>query len=128
MTNAWYDFKRRNFNYQRLELSVEYKDDLKVSLTSRLLLNLPSPKILSLPIELSITLQRFSGTIYAELYDKEIRFGLLNEIEIEFKVDSVIGAKTKLINLPKVSRMVRDHLSKLIQEKLYHPKFKSFKM
>jgi hypothetical protein len=49
-------------SYRDLELSIAYKGDMKLSLTTSLIVNHPTPNFLALPISLNLTKFGFKGT------------------------------------------------------------------
>ncbi|KAE8257174.1 hypothetical protein A4X13_0g2526 [Tilletia indica] len=52
----------------RIEVDIDYNDQLSLSIETKLVVNFPKPRFAVLPISLSLTLVRFSGTLALELF------------------------------------------------------------
>ncbi|KAL9935497.1 hypothetical protein V8E36_005845 [Tilletia maclaganii] len=52
----------------RIELDVDYNDQLSLSIETKLVVNFPRPRFAVLPISLSLTVVKFSGTLALELF------------------------------------------------------------
>jgi hypothetical protein len=79
-----------------LELSIAYKGDMKLSLTTSLIVNHPTPRFLSLPISLNLTGFGFTGNALIAYLSttKSVGFclregGGLQDVRVESKVGDV---------------------------------------
>ncbi|CAD6888343.1 unnamed protein product [Tilletia controversa] len=52
----------------RIEVDIDYNDQLSLSIETKLVVNFPKPRFAVLPISLSLTVARFSGTLALELF------------------------------------------------------------
>ncbi|KAK0555591.1 ERMES complex subunit mmm1 [Tilletia horrida] len=52
----------------RIEVDIDYNDQISLSIETKLVVNFPKPRFAVLPISLSLTVVRFSGTLALELF------------------------------------------------------------
>ncbi|KAN0060570.1 ERMES complex subunit mmm1 [Thecaphora frezii] len=55
----------------RIEVDVDYSDQITLAIDTKLLINFPRPRFAVLPISLSLTIVRFSGTLAVELFSSD---------------------------------------------------------
>ncbi|KWU46765.1 hypothetical protein RHOSPDRAFT_7012, partial [Rhodotorula sp. JG-1b] len=51
----------------RVEIDVDYSDRVVLAVSTRVVLNFPRPRFAILPVSLSVSLERFSGTLTVEI-------------------------------------------------------------
>ncbi|CAG8499330.1 16160_t:CDS:2 [Acaulospora morrowiae] len=113
----------------QLHMSINYKGDMRMTVTTELYMNYPSTMFMSLPIRLTVTGFEFSATAAIAYLKRRINFcflepndpeeSLLKEVHIE----SEIGDKGKQVlkNIGKLERFIVDQLRKFIDEELMFP-------
>lgn len=55
----------------RIEIDVDYSDQITLAIDTKLLINFPKPRFAVLPVSLSLTIVRFSGTVAIELFSSD---------------------------------------------------------
>ncbi|CBQ68260.1 related to MMM1-required for mitochondrial shape and structure [Sporisorium reilianum SRZ2] len=55
----------------RIEIDVDYSDQITLAIDTKLLINFPKPRFAVLPVSLSLTIVRFSGTLAVELFSSD---------------------------------------------------------
>lgn len=55
----------------RIEIDVDYSDQITLAIETKLLINFPKPRFAVLPVSLSLTIVRFSGTLAIELFSSD---------------------------------------------------------
>ncbi|PWZ03738.1 hypothetical protein BCV70DRAFT_197935 [Testicularia cyperi] len=55
----------------RIEIDVDYSDQITLAIDTKLLVNFPKPRFAVLPVSLSLTIVRFSGTLAIELFSSD---------------------------------------------------------
>ncbi|RHZ54063.1 hypothetical protein Glove_431g28 [Diversispora epigaea] len=120
----------------QLHISIDYKGDMRMIITTELYMNYPSMMFMSLPIRLTITGFEFSATAVIAYLKRRINFcflepknpeeSLLKEVHIE----SEVGDKEKQVlkNIGKLERFIVDQLRKFIDEELIFPSYHSIEL
>lgn len=133
----------------RLEakIDVDLSDTLTLGIETRLLLNHPRPLTAVLPIELSVSMVRFSGCLTVSLVNtndtdfvetgKEespssggtaLMFSFSPDYRLEFSVKSLIGSRTKLQDVPKISDLIDSKLRSWFADRCIEPKFQVIRL
>lgn len=128
----------------RLEakIDVDLSDTLTLGIETRLLLNHPRPLTAVLPVQLTVSMVRFSGCLTVSLVNtndtdfvgtsKEenssgggtaLMFSFSPDYRLEFSVKSLIGSRTKLQDVPKISDLVDSKLRNWFSDRCVEPKF-----
>lgn len=55
----------------RIEIDVDYSDQITLAIDTKLLINFPKPRFAVLPVSLGLTIVRFSGTLAIELFSSD---------------------------------------------------------
>ncbi|KAK4046741.1 Mitochondrial distribution and morphology protein 12 [Microbotryomycetes sp. JL201] len=124
----------------QLHLRVSYSGNLTLGLATSLLINYPSPKFMSLPLQMSVTSIAFSGTFILAFEGDRSRIHLsvldpLNGVQglgsanpgsrllSGAKVESEVGQSDKhvLKNVGKVEKFVLDVLRRTLESELVFP-------
>lgn len=119
---------------QRVELDLDFSDHLSLAISTRLLLHFPRPSFAILPISLGLTLQRFSGTLTLALpppsahhahhhggAPPSMHISLHPDFELSLSVTSLLGARAKLQDVPKVEQLIVARVRSWIQDKVVWP-------
>lgn len=147
--------KRNPDRQGRLEakIDVDLSDTLSLGIDTRLVLNYPRPRTAVLPVELCVSIVRFSGCLTVSLVntkDKDLggksgrkaassekspgadpddhgstalMFSFLPDYRLEFTVKSLIGSRAKLQNVPKISSLIESRLRAWFTERCIEPRF-----
>ncbi|KAJ3294282.1 Mitochondrial distribution and morphology protein 12 [Rhizoclosmatium sp. JEL0117] len=122
---------RRETDIQ-VEILVDYKGDFKLSLSTELIVNQPTPAFITLPLTLTLTGFSFTAVAVVSYLGDRINFcfkemgdnrGLFNDIHI----DSEIGDKDRqqgvLKNVGKIEKFILLQIQTLISEHLVYPNY-----
>lgn len=119
---------------------MSYTDHLSVSLSTSVLFNFPVPGFAKLPVFLTISLERFSGSVRFSLrcqdYDSTIprdqvlmttpnplspapalTFSLHPSFSLELNTSSLMGSRAKLADVPKLHEMIQSQVRKMLLER-----------
>lgn len=139
-----------NSNKKRLEakIDIDLSDRLALGIETRLLLNYPKPLSAALPIQLTVSIVRFQACLTVSLTTDEqfvptskdvgdemgnekgyyLMFSFNPEYRMELEVKSLIGARSKLENIPKIASLIEYQISKWFVERCVEPRFQFVKL
>ncbi|GAV52443.1 hypothetical protein ZYGR_0AG04340 [Zygosaccharomyces rouxii] len=138
-----------NSNRRKLEakIDIDLNDRLAVGIETRLLLNYPKPLTASLPINVTVSIIRFQACLTVSLTKAEefvptspesaddddddgyfLMFSFAPEYRMEFETQSLIGARSKLENIPKIGSLVEYQIKKWFVERCVEPRFQFIKL
>ena len=114
---------------QRIELDVDLADHISLSINTRLLVNFPRPRFATLPIALSLAVSRFSGTLSLTLpppgpgptAHPSLHLSLHPDFTLELATRSLLGARAKLQDIPKVEQLLGARIRAWITDKVVWP-------
>lgn len=133
----------------RLEakIDVDLSDTLTLGIDTRLLLNQPRPITAALPVQLTVSMVRFSGCLTVSLVNTNdtdfvgaskkdssdqggtaLMFSFSPDYRLEFSVKSLIGARAKLQDVPKISELVENKLRNWFIDRCIEPKFQVIRL
>lgn len=134
----------------RLEakIDVDLSDTLTLGIDTRLLLNHPRPLTAALPVQLSVSMVRFSGCLTVSLVNTNdadfvgpytegesedqrgtaLMFSFSPDYRLEFSVKSLIGSRAKLQDVPKISELIENKLRNWFTDRCIEPKFQVIKL
>ena len=132
----------------RLEgkIDVDLSDTLTLGIETKILLNHPRPLTAVLPVQLLVSIVRFSGCLTVSLInmnDKEftsteldapadagtaLMFLFSPDYRLEFTVKSLIGSRAKLQNVPKISSLIESKLRSWFTERCIEPRYQVVKL
>lgn len=117
---------------QRLQASmdVDLSDTITLAIETTILLNYPSPAFVTLPIGLGVTIARFAGTLSIafippaeKVTSSTMTFTLENDFALELSVRSLIGSRSRLQDVPKISQLVESRLRQWLCERVVEPRY-----
>ncbi|KAL3235144.1 Maintenance of mitochondrial morphology protein 1 [Nakaseomyces bracarensis] len=139
-----------NSSNRKLEakIDIDLNDKITLGISTRLLLNYPKPRTAALPIELAVSMVRFQACLTvslitaeefaissdeksAEEHDKNayfLVFSFAPDYKIDFDIKSLIGARSKLENIPKISNVIEYTIKKWFAERCVEPRFQFVKL
>ncbi|CCH41215.1 hypothetical protein BN7_752 [Wickerhamomyces ciferrii] len=132
-----------NVNNLQAKIDVDLSDTLTLGIETNLLLNKPKPLTAILPIQLSVSIVRFSGCLTVSLIsiaeDDELlndeqgkgtalMFSFAPDFRLNFSIKSLIGSRSKLENIPKISNLIESQLKKWFIERCVEPRFQVIRL
>ncbi|RKP14775.1 hypothetical protein BJ684DRAFT_8044, partial [Piptocephalis cylindrospora] len=109
----------------RVEADFTFKDLLTLGVDTELLLNWPRALLASLPVSLVISLVELSGTILIEFSSEDpsfLSFSLAPSYHMDLQIRSLLGHRTKVKDLPKVSQLLYGRLQAWLESHCVQPK------
>lgn len=119
---------------QRVEVDLDYTDNVSLDISTCLLVNFPRPRFAVLPIRLGLTLERFSGTLTLELPSPlssppssvaashpTLNLSLHPDFTLELSTTSLLGSRAKLQDVPKVEQLILARIRGWIQDNVVWP-------
>lgn len=135
------------------KINIDLSDRIALGIETQLLLNYPKLRFGALPIKLTVAIVKFHGLLtvsftkssefvkHACLEDVEdeakdeekhndyyLMFSFSPQYTLEFETTSLIGAKSKLENIPKVASMIEYQIKKWFVERCVEPRFQFVKL
>ncbi|GAA5861360.1 hypothetical protein JCM3774_000223 [Rhodotorula dairenensis] len=130
----------------RVELDVDYSDRVVLAVSTRVVLNFPRPRFAILPVSLSVSLERFSGTLTVEIPNPAppvssssaqdsatpstrsaahahptIHLSLHPDFDLCLATSSLLGSRAKLQDVPKVEQLLVARIRAAIQDRVVWP-------
>ncbi|GAA5986973.1 hypothetical protein JCM11641_002272 [Rhodosporidiobolus odoratus] len=125
----------------RVELDLDYQDCVALAVSTRVVVNVPRPRFAVLPVSLSLSLERFSGTLSIELPQPTVplrpdpspsdtrthlphpmvHFSLHPDFELDLRTTSLLGSRAKLQDVPKIEQLVVARVRAAIQDRVVWP-------
>lgn len=133
----------------RIEIDVDYSDQITLAIDTKLLINFPKPRFAVLPVSLSLTIVRFSGTLAIELFSSDpnatvlptaaptrsksqippprsrhqLHFSLHPDFALEASASSLLGSRAKLQDIPKIEQLLISRLRGWIMDRFVWPRY-----
>ncbi|SCU79352.1 LAFA_0B02586g1_1 [Lachancea sp. 'fantastica'] len=140
-----------NSNKQRLEakIDIDLSDRLALGIETKLLVNYPKAFAAALPVQLTVSVVRFQACLTVSLTSAEefkpteedgasyesdngsgyfLMFSFSPEYRLEFDIESLIGARSKLQNIPKIGSLIEYQIKKWFVERCVEPRFQFIKL
>ncbi|KAH8554052.1 hypothetical protein BGW37DRAFT_483329 [Umbelopsis sp. PMI_123] len=125
----------------RAEIDFEFSDQLSVGIETQLILNWPKVDFAALPVSLLLSVIRFSGTLTIELInppqsstgptiplDRYVAISSYSDFTLDFAVRSLLGSRTKLEDIPKLTDLITSKLRNVYMDRLVYPNFVKIKI
>ncbi|RUP51726.1 hypothetical protein BC936DRAFT_146305 [Jimgerdemannia flammicorona] len=111
----------------RAEIDFDFNNQVTLGIDTRVFVNWPKPRFAALPVSLVLSVIKFSGTLTVELLttptDRYIALSVLPDFSLEFAVQSLIGSRTKLEDVPKLADLITSKLRNVFIDRLVFPNF-----
>ncbi|EDO19033.1 hypothetical protein Kpol_2002p105 [Vanderwaltozyma polyspora DSM 70294] len=138
-----------NSNKKKLEakIYIDLNDRLAFGIETKLLVNYPKPRTAVLPVNLTVAIVRFQACLTVSLTNAEdfvpttketassqdddgyfLMFSFGPEYKMDFDIESLIGARSKLQNIPKISSVIEYHIKKWFVERCVEPRFQCIRL
>ncbi|KAJ3413067.1 ERMES complex subunit mmm1 [Chytridiales sp. JEL 0842] len=114
----------------RAEIGFEFNDQITLGIDTQVLINWPKPCIASLPVSLTVSVIKFSGTVSIEFVappdstETYWAVSILEDFMLEFEVRSLLGHRTKVKDLPKITSLITAKLRSVFVDEIVWPSFK----
>jgi maintenance of morphology protein 1 len=125
----------------QIKIDFKYDDQITLAIETMALVNWPRPVMASLPISLSFSLVKFSGTIViqfesktdsqsssSEVTDSFFAVLVMPDFILDFSVGSLLGHRTKVKDLPKLTLLISTTLRNIFIREFVAPSKKLFKL
>ncbi|KAI8388870.1 uncharacterized protein BYT42DRAFT_561569 [Radiomyces spectabilis] len=125
----------------RAEIDFEYNDQITLGIETQVILNWPKQAFAALPVSLGLSVVRFSGTLTIELInppetttkpdvplERYIAISSHSDFVLDLNVRSLIGSRTKLEDIPKLTDLITTKLRNVYIDKLVYPTFVKVKV
>ncbi|KAJ3196015.1 ERMES complex subunit mmm1 [Irineochytrium annulatum] len=113
----------------RAEIAFEVNDQITLGIDTQVLINWPKELTASLPVSLNISVVKFSGTIamefvaHPESSETYLAVSILQDFVLDFEVRSLLGHRTKVKDLPKLTSLITSKLRSILTESVVWPNF-----
>ncbi|KOS16801.1 Maintenance of mitochondrial morphology protein 1 [Escovopsis weberi] len=112
-------------------MDVDLSDMLTLALETKLLLNYPKKLSAVLPVALSVSVVRFSGTLSISFIPSNpsqstptmMAFNFLDDYRLDFSIRSLLGSRSRLQDVPKIAQLVEARLHRWFDERVVEPRF-----
>ena len=124
-------------------MDVDLSDFMTLGIETRMILNYPKPLTAVLPIALSVSVVRFSGTLSISFLPSHptptntpdstpqqppsvtpttLAFSFLPDYRLDLSVRSLVGSRSRLQDIPKIAQLVEGRLHAWIDERCVEPR------
>ncbi|RCI10866.1 hypothetical protein L249_5447 [Ophiocordyceps polyrhachis-furcata BCC 54312] len=112
-------------------MDVDLSDILTLAVETNLILNFPKKMTAVLPVALSVSVIRFSGTLSISFVPSNparstpaiMVFTFLDDYRLDFSIRSLLGSRSRLQDVPKIAQMIEATLHKWFDERVVEPRF-----
>jgi maintenance of morphology protein 1 len=114
---------------------------MSIGVETQLILNWPKVDFAALPVSLLLSVVRFSGTLTIELInppessttstiplDRYVAISSYSDFTLDFTVRSLLGSRTKLEDVPKLTDLITSKLRNVYMDRLVYPNFVKIKI
>ena len=112
-------------------MDVDLSDMLTLAVETKLLMNYPKSLSAVLPVALSVSIVRFSGTLSISFIPSNssqstptmMTFSFLDDYRLDFSIRSLLGSRSRLQDVPKIAQLVEARLHRWFDERAVEPRF-----
>ncbi|KAF4120266.1 maintenance of mitochondrial morphology protein 1 [Geosmithia morbida] len=112
-------------------MDVDLSDMLTLAVETKLVLNYPKARSAVLPVALSVSIVRFSGTLSISFIPSNssqstptmMTFNFLDDYRLDFSIRSLLGSRSRLQDVPKIAQLVEARLHRWFDERAVEPQF-----
>lgn len=118
---------------------IDLKDKITLGIETRILLNYPKAMVAYLPVKASVSLVNFSGRASVSMISSKAASSESSEVDtekefaitisfapdfsMEFRVSSLVGARSQLQDVPKLGQVVESAIRSKFAERMVSPNF-----
>ena len=114
----------------QVELSIAYKGDMKMTITTELIVNQPTPNFMTLPVKLTLTKTSLTAHALIAYIDQFINFCLLEpedggRILRDLTIESAIGDNNRQVlkNVGKIEKFIVQQLTEFLETNIVFPNY-----
>ncbi|KAJ1977522.1 ERMES complex subunit mmm1 [Dimargaris verticillata] len=115
------------FNSTQWHFAVSHRDILTLGIDTKIVVNWPKPSLAALPVSLLVSVVQFTGTITVELLQHHatpsVAIAVLPDYTLELGVQSLLGHRAKVPNLPKVRELIISRIQAAFRRHVVAPAF-----
>lgn len=112
-------------------MDVDLSDMLTMAIETKLLLNYPKKLSAVLPVALSVSVVRFSGTLSISFIPSNpsqstptmMTFNFLDDYRLDLSIRSLLGSRSRLQDVPKIAQLIEARLHRWFDERCVEPRF-----
>ncbi|KAF6831504.1 mitochondrial outer membrane protein MMM1 [Colletotrichum musicola] len=112
-------------------MDVDLSDMLTLALETKLLLNYPKKLTAVLPVALSVSVVRFSGTLSISFIPSNpsqstptmMTFNFMDDYRLDLSIRSLLGSRSRLQDVPKIAQLIESRLHRWFDERCVEPRF-----
>ncbi|KAI9782791.1 MAG: ERMES complex subunit mmm1 [Peltula sp. TS41687] len=112
-------------------MDLDLSDCITLGVETRLVLNQPKPMLAVLPVALSVSVVRFSGTLSVSFIPSSpsagspttLAFSFLDDYRLDLSVHSMVGSRSRIQDVPKIAQIVEARLHTWFDERCVEPRF-----
>ncbi|KAI9786911.1 MAG: ERMES complex subunit mmm1 [Geoglossum umbratile] len=117
-------------------MDVDLSDFITLGVETKLVLNYPKPRVAVLPVALSVSVVRFSGTLSISFIPSSpptpspttLAFSFLDDYRLDLSIRSLVGSRSRLQDVPKIAQLVEQRLHSWFDERCVEPRFQQIVM
>ncbi|KAH0543366.1 ERMES complex subunit mmm1 [Glutinoglossum americanum] len=117
-------------------MDVDLSDFITLAVETKLILNYPKPRVAILPVALSVSVVRFSGTLSISFIPSSpptpspttLAFSFLDDYRLDLSIRSLVGSRSRLQDVPKIAQLVEQRLHSWFDERCVEPRFQQIVM
>ncbi|KAH0562994.1 ERMES complex subunit mmm1 [Trichoglossum hirsutum] len=117
-------------------MDVDLSDLITLGVETKLILNYPKPRVAVLPVALSVSVVRFSGTLSISFIPSSpstpspttLAFSFLDDYRLDLSIRSLVGSRSRLQDVPKIAQLVEQRLHSWFDERCVEPRFQQIVM
>ncbi|KAI0013949.1 hypothetical protein F4779DRAFT_613232 [Xylariaceae sp. FL0662B] len=122
---------KREGSRLQARMDVDLSDMITLAIETKLLLNYPKRLTAVLPVALSVSVVRFSGTLSISFIPSNpsqstptmMTFSFLDDYRLDFSIRSLFGSRSRLQDVPKIAQLVESRLYRWFDERAVEPRF-----
>ncbi|KAI1497502.1 hypothetical protein F5X99DRAFT_421280 [Biscogniauxia marginata] len=115
-------------------MDVDLSDMITLALETKMLLNYPKRLTAVLPVALSVSVVRFSGTLSISFIPSNpsqstptmMTVSFLDDYRLDFSIRSLMGSRSRLQDVPKIAQLVESRLHRWFDDRVVEPRFQEF--
>jgi maintenance of morphology protein 1 len=114
-------------------MDVDLSDMITLAVETKMLLNYPKRLTAVLPVALSVSVVRFSGTLSISFQPSnpsesnsaptKMKFTFLDDYRLDFSIRSLLGSRSRLQDVPKIAQLVESRLHQWFDNRCVEPRF-----
>lgn len=112
-------------------MDVDLSDFITLGVETKLVLNYPRPLVAVLPVALTVSVIRFTGTLSVSFIPSSpsasspttLAFSFSDDYRLELSTNSLVGSRSRLQDVPKIAQIIEARLHAWFDERCVEPRF-----